>query len=358
LVDRKAPEEAAACAANLIEYTSQWNRRSLDQLTAKAWYYYALTAERLGIDRMAQIRNNLLLAHRTCCLRHDEPGQAVLINCLLRSFLASSLFAQADRFRLNATFPENRSNSQHSRYLYYTGQIQTVQLHYSDAYTSLSQCLRRAPATGGIGFRQQATKLFILVQLLMGDIPDRSMFRQVNLKRSLKPYFQLTQAVRVGNLAAFQSVVTRFELKFIQDKVLSLINRLRHNVIKTGLRRINLSYSRISIRDICARLHLDSEEDAEYIVAKAIHDGVIDATIDRKQHFVFSKETADTYSTSEPQQAFHKRISFCLDVHNQAVRDMRYPPDAHKPQAELQKQQEEADLAAELEEGDKGIDDD
>jgi hypothetical protein len=30
----------------------------------------------------------------------------------------------------------------------------------------------------------------------------------------------------------------------------------------------------------------ESEEDAEHIVAKAIHDGVIEATIDRKEHFV------------------------------------------------------------------------
>jgi len=31
---------------------------------------------------------------------------------------------------------------------------------------------------------------------------------------------------------------------------------------------ISLSYSRIHLRDICLKLHLDSEEDAEYIVAK------------------------------------------------------------------------------------------
>ena len=109
-------------------------------------------------------------------------------------------------------------------------------------------------------------------------------------------------------------------------------------MIKTGLRKINLSYSRISMEDITARLGLDrwathrvldqqllaslrytsfwlagngewgasgqrcvlqpfsrladnlcSVDNAEYIVAKAIHDGVIDAVIDRKQRFLFSK---------------------------------------------------------------------
>lgn len=42
---------------------------------------------------------------------------------------------------------------------------------------------------------------------------------------------------------------------------------------------ISLSYSKISLRDICLKLRLDSEEDAEFIVAKAIRDGVIDATV-------------------------------------------------------------------------------
>ena len=51
-------------------------------------------------------------------------------------------------------------------------------------------------------------------------------------------------------------------------QVLTTNVRLRHNVIKTGVRMISLSYSRISLRDICLKLQLDSEEDAEYIVAK------------------------------------------------------------------------------------------
>ena len=47
-----------------------------------------------------------------------------------------------------------------------------------------------------------------------------------------------------------------------------LIIRLRHNVIKAGVRMINLSYSRISLTDIAQKLQLDSPEDAEFIVAK------------------------------------------------------------------------------------------
>jgi 26S proteasome regulatory subunit N3 len=102
----------------------------------------------------------------------------------------------------------------------------------------------------------------------MGEIPERSIFRQPMLRKALIPYFHLTQAVRVGDLAKFQETLGKHMDKFHADNTSTLILRLRHNVIKTGVRMINLSYSRISLRDICLKLHLDSEEDAEYIIAK------------------------------------------------------------------------------------------
>lgn len=60
---------------------------------------------------------------------------------------------------------------------------------------------------------------------------------------------------------------------FRADGVSSLLTRLHHNVLRTGLRRINLAYSRISLADIATKLHLQSAEDAGgcavYMRAKA-----------------------------------------------------------------------------------------
>jgi 26S proteasome regulatory subunit N3 len=89
---------------------------------------------------------------------------------------------------------------------------------------------------------------------------------------------------------------------FKTDKTYTLILRLRHNVIKTGLRKINVSYSRISFDDICAKLALDNAQDAEFICAKAIRDGVIDATIDHSKGWMQSNEITDINVTNEPQQ--------------------------------------------------------
>jgi len=93
---------------------------------------------------------------------------------------------------------------------------------------------------------------------------------------------------------------------------------------------VNVSYSRLSLGDVATKLGLDSAEDAEYIVAKAVRDGVVDATINHQDKFVTSNEVTDIYSSTEPHDAFHQRISFCLSLHNDLVKSMRYPPNAYR----------------------------
>ncbi len=154
-------------------------------------------------------------------------------------------------------------------YVYLIGRIKAIQLEYTAAYQFLLQAIRKAPHSSfTTGFLQTVNKWAIIVQLLMGEIPERSLFRQPFLKVSLLPYFHLTQAVRVGDVAKFQETLAQFSKQFKADKLYTLILRLRHNVIKTGIRMMSLSYSRISLKDICLKLLLESEEDAEYIVAK------------------------------------------------------------------------------------------
>ncbi len=61
------------------------------------------------------------------------------------------------------------------------------------------------------------------------------------LRVGTRRYLALTQAVRVGDLARFSAVVKEFRPTFEADKNYTLILRLRHNVIKTGVRMISLS---------------------------------------------------------------------------------------------------------------------
>jgi len=340
LIDKQLYAEACESSREMVNRVQEFNRRTLNPLSAKAFFYYSLAHEKT--DRLQEIRGNLLAYHRTASLRHNEEGQVNLLILLLRNYLQYNLYDQADKLVSKTTFNEEAATSnQHARYLYYLGKIKSVQLEYTNAYTYLLGAIRKAPQDSAFGFRRAVYKLTTIVQLLMGEIPERSIFRQQGLKKSLQPYLELTQAVRIGDLNAFRDVVSLNGETFKADKTYTLIQRLRHNVIKTGLRKINTSYSRISFADISAKLSLESTEDVEFIVAKAIRDGVISATIDHGEQSLKSKETYDVYSTQEPQASFHRRIQFCLNTHNEAVKAMRYPPNANKISQETDRERRE-----------------
>lgn len=341
-------EPATGLANWLFDRVAAFNRRSLDPLSAKVYFYLSLVHEQRG--ELASIRSRLLATHRSACLRHDEMGQATLLNLLLRNLLHHNLVEQAHKLVSKTSFPEKASNNQFCRFLYYTGRISALQLEYGEAYTKLLQSLRKAPQNTAAGFRRTVQKLLVIVQLLMGEVPERTVFNQPEYRIALAPYFTLTQAVRAGDLMQFNAAVETHAATFRDDKTHTLVIRLSHNVIKTGLRRINVSYSRISMQDICTKLHLDSPQSAEFVCAKAIRDGVIDAVIDHNKGWMQSKELTNVYATNEPQRAFHRRINFCLNVRNEAVRAMRYPEDAYKKPAKTDELKSEEEIAKEYEE--------
>ncbi|KKA29172.1 hypothetical protein TD95_003712 [Thielaviopsis punctulata] len=365
LFDSKAFQQGSKFSTDLAERIHSLNRRTLDSLAAKVYFYLSLFFEQLSPKTpspqspLVSIRPMLLAGLRTAVLRKDTDTQAAVIVLLLRNYLLTSNIEQADLLVSHTQFPENASNNQVARFLYYLGRIRATQLRYTEAHEHLTAASRKAPSSAcAVGFSQSATKLLLVVELLMGDIPNRAMFRQPTLELSLQPYFQLVQAVRVGNLEDFEKSIATHADVFRKDNTYSLILRLRQNVIKTGIRMMSLSYSRIPLRDICIRLQLGSEESAEYIVAKAIRDGVIEATLDREHGFMKSKEVGDVYATREPADAFHDRIRACLALHDESVKAMRFPMNQHR--LELKNAQEarerEREMAEDIQNAD--LDDD
>ncbi|EPY49451.1 19S proteasome regulatory subunit Rpn3 [Schizosaccharomyces cryophilus OY26] len=344
-------DDGACYMVKVVHRLQSFDRRTLDQIAAKLYFYYTLFLEKC--NRSVECRNTLLAVHRTATLRHDTELQAMVLTLLLRNYIHFNLYDQADRLVSKTVFPSNASNNLAIRYQYYLGRIRAIQLDYTTAHEHLVSAIRKAPNTiYAVQFLQAVYKLHVVVQLLMGEIPERRIFRQKSLEKTLIPYLRISQAVRIGDLNAFTDALSKYETEFRYDGLHTLICRLRHTVIKTGLRMISLSYSRVSLRDVCIKLGLDSEESAEYIVAKGIRDGVIDASIDHNNAFMASNEAFDIYSTEQPQQAFHERIQFCLALHNDSVKSMRYPMDAHKSELEdveearrrMDKEMAEADL--------------
>ncbi|KAF1361885.1 26S proteasome non-ATPase-like protein regulatory subunit 3 [Lizonia empirigonia] len=353
LYDQKEHDEGAEFSEKLVDKIRDMNRRTLDTLGAKAYFYFSLFHEELDPkppskqSPVINIRGKLLAAMRSAVLRKDPDTQASVTTLLLRNYISTADITQADLLVAQ------------TQYLYYLGRIRAIQLSYTEAHEHLTSATRKSPSGNvATGFYQASMKLLIVVELLMGDIPERDVFSQPRMERALQPYFGLVQAVRVGDLQGFLKVVQTHSAIFHKDQTYTLILRLRQNVIKTGIRMLSLSYSRISLRDMCIRLGLESEESAEYIVAKAIRDGVIEASIDHEKGFMQTKQAGDIYATREPGEAFHDRIRACLTLHDECVKAMRYPMNQHR--LELKNAQEarerERELAKEIQDGD--IDDD
>ncbi|TRM63585.1 PCI domain-containing protein [Schizophyllum amplum] len=340
-----------------VQTMQQLNRRTMDPIAAKVWFVVERAYELGG--ELADARPLFLAAQRTAALRRDEDTEASLINRLIRSYLHYSLYDQADKLVAKTVFPESASNVQFARYHYYIGRMRAVQLNYSAAHDGLQQAIRRAPpAKTAPGFYQAVHKLYVIVELLMGDIPDRGLFRHPVLEKPLAAYFDIVKAVRTGSLSTFQTALATHGAQFEADRTQTLVVRLRQNVIKTGIRRLSLAYSRISLRDICVKLHLDSEEDAEYIVGKAIRDGVIDAKIVHDKGWMECVGQKTGYGP-EVGEAFQRRISYCLELHNQSVKAMRYPLNAHRKELQAAEgaREREKELAKEIQEGDLDEDD-
>lgn len=248
LLDRKHFTQAREVADAAVGLLQQHNRRTLDAIGARIYFYYSWAYECTGA--LADVRSTLMAAHCTAGLRHDAVGAETLLNLLLRNYLAYNLYDQAEKFRSKAQKADSwRVPGQYCRYLFYLGTIRAIQLEYSEAKEVLQQASRKAP-TCAHGFRVACNKWLILVRLLLGEVPEREEFSAPGMRGPLAPYFELTCAVRSGDLAQFRAASDKFAGAFRADRTTNLITRLQYNVIRTGLRRINLAYSRISLKDV------------------------------------------------------------------------------------------------------------
>ena len=152
-------------------------------------------------------------------------------------------------------------------------------------------------------------------------------------------------------METFKKILNQYEKIFVADKNYTLIMRLKHTVLKFGLKKLNISYSKISIKDIQQKLGLEFVSETEQIVAKAIRDGVIDAVIDHDKGFMQSREVTDIYSSNDPQHMMNKRINFCMDLHKEAVIALEYPQKEDKRDfgdLDEEKSMKEEDLLASL----------
>lgn len=336
LFDREQYKLALSILERLINFAKEQNRRTSDLISSRLYQFYALCTQRMSGDSgLSVMRQFLFENYQTASLQQNESAQSILIVLILQCYISTSSYSLANKFVEKAEFPESSESQYYARYHYYRGRIDVVQLQYSDSLYHMQQAIRRAPQTGAYGFKIDSTRWLIVIQLLMGDIPDRNIFKpkfdgnkDTNnpiLNEALKPFLEITECVRGGDVKLLPKCLEKYNELFTKCGLAKILLRLRHNVIKTGLRKINKAYSKISLADIAEKLGLSSPENAYFIVSKAIRDNVIDAKINFEKKYVESNENVDIYSTQQPYNNYSQRIKFCLEIRNNAVKNLRYP---------------------------------
>merc|ERR1712228_115131 len=329
LLDRKQFKQSSDILLALINFCKESNRRTSDLLSSRLYQFYALCHLKINNGSLWQLRSFLFDNYQSACLQQNSASQSVLIVLILQCYISANLYSLAHKFVEKAEFWDGAESQYFARYHYYRGCIECVELNYSNALYYMEQAIRRAPQSGAHGFKIDSTRWLIVIALLMGDIPDTNIFKprfdDESFAESMRPFLEITECVKEGQLKQYESCLKKYSALFSSCGLSKILLRLRHNVIKTGLRKINKSYSRISLVDIATKLGLSSPKNAYFIVSKAIRDGVISAKIDYVKKCVESTQNVDVYRTAQPYSDYSQRIKFCLDIRNNAVKSFRYP---------------------------------
>ncbi|OII72762.1 26s proteasomal subunit S3 PINT domain containing protein [Cryptosporidium ubiquitum] len=311
----------------LFEYCKRSTSQTMDQIVSKVIYFYSRIHEICG--EFTNIKNEILECYRNAVLNHNSMTQAACINLILRNYVLTKRYDLGLKALEKMVYPENLSSGiQQARYLYYSGRIYSAQLEYQMAFNSFTQSLRKTPQTkgrGSLNFALSAQKFAIVVQMLMGEIPDRSIFNSTDLRKGLAPYFELVKAVRSGDMKEFDLNLQKQGQIYERDGTLSLIKRLAHNVIRSGLKTICSSYNRIYLDDIAEHFGWDNSHDVEGVVSKAIFDKVVDAKINDNIKCVESQQKCETYGSESMLNNLHSRIAFSLLLRSNAIKAMEYP---------------------------------
>ncbi|KAJ1615141.1 26S proteasomal subunit S3 and PINT domain containing protein [Cryptosporidium canis] len=311
----------------LFDHCRRSTSQSMDQFVSKTIYFYSRVHEICG--EFANVRNDILECYRNAVLNHNSMTQAACLNLILRNYVLTKRYDLGLKALEKMVYPENLSSGiQQARYLYYSGRIYSAQLEYQMAYNSFTQSLRKTSQNkgrGALNFALSAQKFAIVVQMLMGEVPDRSIFNSPSLRSGLAPYLELVKAVRSGDMREFDSNLEKRGQIYERDGTLSLIKRLAHNVIRSGLKTICLSYNRIYLDDVAEHFGWDSSHDVEGVVSKAIFDKVVNARINDDMKCLESLHERDFYGSDSMLNSLHSRIAFSLLLRNNAIKAMEYP---------------------------------
>ena len=331
----------------------QWGRQKADlsmgSLLARLCHYWCEAAERAGT--LQKCKPELLAEYRAATLRHDSWVQAGTLVWLMREAVQARRYREAAALAAKATFPESVSANLAAKWHYYRGKLAVVRGEYSAAAQALRTATRKAP-TSALCFQAQVTKWTVLVQLLVGDIPERVVFRGNSAwRQALEAYYEITRAVVSGDLAIFQRVVQRYESAYREDGTWHIIARLKTSVQRIALKNITRSYRTLSYAACAEKIGCEDVLEVQALIRKAIRDKIIVAACDDELQAIVGAQSgaADAadgsagvllHHTTEPQEAYSSRIDYILGMYNQAVQAMKYPTKQYEEELAASRERE------------------
>ena len=104
---------------------------------------------------------------------------------------------------------------------------------------------------GRNGFLLACTKLLIACHLLMGDIPDKHLFKAVHQEsHPLYYYKEICKSVKFGDMQSYLNTVKAQSQLFESDNTFGFMLRLKPAVRKSAIKSIMNVYSCISLKDM------------------------------------------------------------------------------------------------------------
>lgn len=179
---------------------------------------------------------------------------------------------------------------------------------------------------------------------MIGNVPEKSIFKNTLTSKYLNKYYKLTKYVALGKVLEFRKLLTEYNKYFKKDGYLMLIDKLSDIVIINGIKQISQSYSRIDFNSIKKKLGLDENEEVENIIAKCARDKIIFPIINHREQYVTIKPNIDYYSSNKPQLNLKKKIDFCISYIDSNNKNLVFKKQALKPKEEENINEEEDDM--------------
>lgn len=266
--------------------------RTFDFFVGKLVKYFYLSIKHLGGD--------ITPIYKILCTNREYGNKytiAIATNSILEYQINSHIYEIIDE--------EINDKSERCKYTFYLGFIYLVRGDYSMAMKYLDESdILNTKQTLALLIK----KCTIVCKLHLGDF---SIFYPY--QNQLKPYFSLIGCVKRGDVKAFYLHLEDQQSEYLSNNLYFVVRRLLKNIVRVGLRKVAICYSRIQVADISDILGFN----VEFILYKAIKDGEVKGFV---QDGIF-------YSQQENLNKFQcgDQLKEVINVRKQIQSMMKYP---------------------------------